>query len=64
MKILYELVNWSILTNSSGQISDACGKTGSEKSKVQKENIKVAAQGVLFMNLTVERNKTICSVIP
>lgn len=27
MKTFYEFVNWSILRNSSGQISDACGKT-------------------------------------
>lgn len=27
MKMLYELINCSVLTNSTGQISDECGKT-------------------------------------
>lgn len=53
MKILYELVNWSMLTNSSGQ--SMWGNLCSETSKVQKGNIKVVAQGVFYELNNIEK---------
>lgn len=56
MKILYELVSWSILTNSSGQISDAYGKTwGAKQAKSKREHKSGSSRGSFYEFNNIEK---------